>query len=242
MNREADGGATHRVVRAISYVIVGTALGCGSYFGRPPALFVLSSVALGIVSIALARRLRQHGWPNAAFVLVFVGSQLGFRLIPMIFFGGSYQTRWPDFTAEAGGFILGCLLVFPKGRPPAEPMRSPEPLEAALFSPGVGKCGMTQLHFDAYCGNLEGLLWCLEHGFEVNAADDYRGYTATHWLADMAAVDGPRVEMLRALAAHGADLNAKSANGETPLTLARAAGSNLGEALAAELFELGART
>ena len=28
---------------------------------------------------------------------------------------------------------------------------------------------MTQLHYDAYCGNLEGLLWCVENGSDVNA-------------------------------------------------------------------------
>jgi hypothetical protein len=78
-----------------------------------------------------------------------------------------------------------------------------------LFSPGVGKRGMTQLHYDAYCGNLEGLIWCLEQGMEVNATDTYRGYTPTHWLADMAAVDGPRMEMLRELVRHGADINAQ---------------------------------
>ncbi len=113
--------------------------------------------------------------------------------------------------------------------------------KATLFSPGVGKRGMTQLHYDAYCGNLEGLVWCLENGFAVNATDSYRGYTATHWLADMAAVDGPRVEMLRALAAHGADLNLRSATGQTALMLAREAGSSGGDKLAAELLKLGAK-
>ena len=117
-----------------------------------------------------------------------------------------------------------------------------EPSKPTLFSPGVGKRGMTQLHYDAYCGNLDGLVWCLENGFEVNATDNYCGYTATHWLADMAAVDGPRVEMLRALVAHGADLNLKSANGQTALTLARRAGSDLGNELAAELLKLGAKS
>lgn len=110
--------------------------------------------------------------------------------------------------------------------------------DVTLFSPGVGKRGMTQLHYDAYCGNLEGLVWCLDNGFEVNATDNYRGYTATHWLADMAAVDGPRVEMLRALVARGADLNLKAANGVTALMLARDAG---GEELATELLKLGAK-
>ena len=64
-----------------------------------------------------------------------------------------------------------------------------------LFSPGVGQLGMTQLHYDAYCGNLEGLSWCLAEGMNPNDRDDYREYTPVHWLADMAAVDGPRVEM-----------------------------------------------
>src|SRR5262245_37794459 len=109
-----------------------------------------------------------------------------------------------------------------------------------LFRPGVGKRGMTQLHYDAYCGNLEGLLWCLENGLEVNATDTYRGYTPAHWLADMAAVDGPRVEMLRALVDHGADINSRTADGTTPLMLARAAGCAGGDRLAAELLALGA--
>ena len=106
-----------------------------------------------------------------------------------------------------------------------------------LFSPGVGKRGMTQLHFDAYCGNLEGLVWCLENGMNVNATDTYRGYTPTHWLADMASVGGPRVEMLRALAAHGADLNIATPDGTTALMLAR----DSDDKLAAELVALGAR-
>ena len=111
-----------------------------------------------------------------------------------------------------------------------------------LFSLGVGKRGMTQLHYDAYCGNLEGLVWCLENGMDVNATDTYRGYTPTHWLADVAAVDGPHVEMLRALVSHGADINIQTPNGTTPLMLARAAGSDLGDELAAELVTLGAKT
>ena len=99
---------------------------------------------------------------------------------------------------------------------------------------------MTQLHYDAYCGNLEGLLWSLENGLAVNATDTYREYTPAHWLADMAAVAGPRVEMLRALASHGADLNARTPDGTTPLMLARAAGGDGGDRLAAELIALGA--
>jgi len=99
---------------------------------------------------------------------------------------------------------------------------------------------MTQLHYDAYCGNLEGLQWCLAEDFDVNAKDEYRGYTALHWLADLAATGGPRVEMLHALVDHKADINAVSFNHETPLTLAEASGSECGEKLAAELIKLGA--
>jgi ankyrin repeat protein len=110
-----------------------------------------------------------------------------------------------------------------------------------LFSPGVGKRGMTQLHYDAYCGNLEGLIWCLENGSDVNATDTYRGYTPAHWLADMAAIGGPRVEMLRALVSHGADINLRTPDGTTPLMLARSAGCDAGERLAAEMLALGAQ-
>ncbi len=109
-----------------------------------------------------------------------------------------------------------------------------------LFHPGVGRRGMTQLHYEAYCGNLEGLARCLAEGMDPNARDDYRGYTAVHWLADMAAVYGPRVEMLRMLVDHGADINLRSRDGMTPLMLALEAGSALGDELAQALFALGA--
>jgi ankyrin repeat protein len=111
-----------------------------------------------------------------------------------------------------------------------------------LFHPAPGAKGMTQLHYDAYCGDLDGVLRCLEQGMDVNAPDAYRGYTPTHWLADMAATGGPRVEILRALVAHGADLNMHNSDGTTPLMLARAAGCDLGDRLAVELVALGAAT
>jgi ankyrin repeat protein len=100
---------------------------------------------------------------------------------------------------------------------------------------------MTELHFAAYCGDLPELLRCLSAGMEVNAIDTYRGYSAAHWLADMAATGGPRIEMLRALVSHGANINSQTPDGTTPLMLARAAGSNLGDELARELISLGAR-
>jgi ankyrin repeat protein len=116
-----------------------------------------------------------------------------------------------------------------------------EPDKPVLFRPGVGKRGMTELHFAAYCGDLPELLRCLAAGQDANAIDTYRGYAAAHWLTDMAATGGPRVEMLRALVKHGADIRALTPDGTTPLMLARAAGSKLGDELAAELVALGAK-
>jgi ankyrin repeat protein len=109
-----------------------------------------------------------------------------------------------------------------------------------LFHPGVGKRGMTELHYAAYCGDLKALLYWLDQGLEVNATDTYRGYTALHWLADMAATQGKRVEMLAALVEHGADINMQTPAGTTPLMLAREAGSSAGDELASRLLALGA--
>jgi len=118
-------------------------------------------------------------------------------------------------------------------------MEDPKP---KLFSPGVGKQGMTDLHYAAYCGDLESLIRSLETGSDVNALDTYRGYTPLHWLADMAATGGPRLEMLKALVKHGANLNIQTPDGTTALMLAREAGSKAGDELAAELIKLGAKT
>lgn len=111
-----------------------------------------------------------------------------------------------------------------------------------LFTPAVGARGMTELHFAAYSGDLEGLVSALSAGLDPNAPDDYRGYTALHWLADMAATGGPRLEMLELLVAHGADLDRISATGQTAVSLARDAESSGGDALEAALIALGARS
>lgn len=111
-----------------------------------------------------------------------------------------------------------------------------------LFRPGVGKRGITELHWAAYCGDQNELQQQLQLGADPNAKDQYRGYAALHWLADMSATGGPRVQMLRLLVARGADVNLVADNGATALSLAERAGSAVGEQLASELYSLGARS
>jgi ankyrin repeat protein len=112
--------------------------------------------------------------------------------------------------------------------------------EPTLFRPGIGKRGMNEMHYAAYCGDRDELERALGSGLDPNTKDTYRGYAAIHWLADMAATDGPRMEMLRVLVERGADISLRSDNGETALSLAVAAGSETGEELAMELKRLGA--
>jgi ankyrin repeat protein len=110
----------------------------------------------------------------------------------------------------------------------------------ALFSPAPGMRGMTELHYAAYCGDAEELSRCLAAGMDPNQKDEYRGYTPLHWLADMAATGGSRVEMLKRLAKGGADLNSQTFDGDTALMLACRSGSYYGNDLVPVLISLGA--
>jgi ankyrin repeat protein len=98
---------------------------------------------------------------------------------------------------------------------------------------------MTALHYAAYCGDLNELRRQLDAGVDPNQKDDYRGYTAVHWLADMAATGGPRVQMLRLLMERGADTALVADNGATVMRLAGEAGSVTGEQLLEELSQIG---
>lgn len=109
-----------------------------------------------------------------------------------------------------------------------------------LFTPGIGKRGMNELHYAAYSGDQNELESWLKIGLNPNIKDNYRGYSALHWLADMAAIGGPRTQMLRLLVAHGADVNLIADNGETAISLANASGSSAGEMLVKDLLLLGA--
>ncbi len=116
-----------------------------------------------------------------------------------------------------------------------------EPDKPTLFRPGVGTRGITELHWAAYCGDQNALQHQLDLGADPNVKDDYRGYTPIHWLADMAATGGPRVQMLRLLIAAGADVRLKANDGSTAMSLAQEAGSATGEQLVAELARNGAQ-
>ena len=109
-----------------------------------------------------------------------------------------------------------------------------------LFSPGIGRRGLTALHYAAYSGDMNELMRALDGGADSNHRDEYRGYAAVHWLADMAATGGPRVQMLRALLTAGADVNQRSNNNMTALQLALGAGCAAGIQLAEVLKEAGA--
>ena len=100
---------------------------------------------------------------------------------------------------------------------------------------------MTKLHYAAYRGDQTELERQLEAGADPNVKDQYRGYAAVHWLADMAATGGPRLQMLKLLAQHGADIDALADNGATALSLAIEAGSATGEQLVKEIGALRSR-
>ena len=65
---------------------------------------------------------------------------------------------------------------------------------------------------------LEAVAECLDHGADVNASDD-KGQTALHL-----SVASAEESIVKLLAARGANLQAKDANGRTPLDVARAGG------------------
>ena len=114
-------------------------------------------------------------------------------------------------------------------------------VKPSLFRPGVGQRGMSELHYAAYRGDQNEVQRQLDAGDDPDAKDQYRGYAAIHWLADMAATGGPRVQILTLLVRKGADVNLVATNGATALGLAADAGSVTGELLVDELRRLGAR-
>jgi ankyrin repeat protein len=101
---------------------------------------------------------------------------------------------------------------------------------------GVDAAGSTVLMHAAYAGTLEMMAAVLDAGADVNAANDRRA-TALHW----AVTDPAKV---RLLLLKGANVNARTVDGRTPLHLAAAlpAGTPVVEMLMEAGADLGARS
>jgi len=78
---------------------------------------------------------------------------------------------------------------------------------------------LSTLHYAACIGDPELLKTALSDGADVNSVDEYRGYTATHWLIEKHASGGARLKALGVLADNGADLHVVALDGLTPLAL-----------------------
>lgn len=115
------------------------------------------------------------------------------------------QGDWPVIMAAYLGHlaILRCLLAVGA--------------DLTVLDPGMQA---TALHAAAYAGHAEVCQLLITHGVELNRQGPVNGYTALHdaiWQANL--------EAARVLVAAGADRTIRSKRGQTPLDLARAAGS-----------------
>jgi ankyrin repeat protein len=102
--------------------------------------------------------------------------------------------------------------------------------------PAAGQAGMTDLHAAAWSGDLDAALAAIAAGADVNARD-HGDWTPLHWVVDMGMVDGDREALVSVLAQAGADLNARSLDGATPLMIACRSGNG---DLVRQLLSMGA--
>jgi ankyrin repeat protein len=96
---------------------------------------------------------------------------------------------------------------------------SPFP-KPAYFRPAAGERRMTELHFAAYCNDVDAVQEQLAAGAAVDARDD-NGWTPVHWSIDMSETNrrnSPRVVLL--LLEHGASPNAVDGAGGSVLMMA----------------------
>jgi ankyrin repeat protein len=98
-------------------------------------------------------------------------------------------------------------------------------MKPTLVVPRAGERGMNELHFAAYCGDLEAVIAELDNGIDVNGQDD-SGYTPLHWVVDMGITPGDREEILNLLIDHGAKIESCDGVGCTPLCVASRTGND----------------
>jgi ankyrin repeat protein len=98
-------------------------------------------------------------------------------------------------------------------------------MKPTLVEPRAGERGMNELHFAAYCGDLEGVIAEFDNGIDVNGQDD-SGYTPLHWVVDMGITPGDREEIVYLLIEHGANIESCDGAGCTPLCVASTAGND----------------
>jgi hypothetical protein len=96
--------------------------------------------------------------------------------------------------------------------------------EVLRRNPGAWRSGgsLSELHYAACIGDAEMVSRLIAIGHDVNEVEPRCGYSAVHWLIDMSANGGDRLQALVALHDAGADLECKSLDGSTPLAVGEA--------------------
>ena len=93
------------------------------------------------------------------------------------------------------------------------------PAKPILVTPTAGKRGMTELHYAAYCNDLDAVLEHLSSGTPVDVRDD-NGWTPLHCSIDMSQAWGEPNRVVSTLLEHGASANSADNFGFTVLMMA----------------------
>ncbi|MBS1805967.1 MAG: ankyrin repeat domain-containing protein [Acidobacteria bacterium] len=94
--------------------------------------------------------------------------------------------------------------------------RDPKP---KYIVPAAGQRGMTELHYAAYCNDLDDVRTQLSMGVPVDMRDD-NGWTSLHWSIDMAQAWGEPEQVVSLLLKSGASANAVDNLGFSVLMMA----------------------
>jgi ankyrin repeat protein len=117
-----------------------------------------------------------------------------------------------------------CAMARDDAKSPIYSLLLPPYAEAALAEGDkrefASSCGITGLMAECFLGREEDVRKALDGGADPMAKDG-AGWTAAHWAASS---DHSRAAILRLLSAHGASFNKADKAGQTPLSVAAAAG------------------